>query len=441
MTIRTIGATPAELARGGTPVADRIRATYLIETPFAAEAAAAAIAGEQSSGTFVKIAGETPELVERHGARVEAVSLVDEVMEPSLPGAKPAPSGRYQRAHVTISWPFENVGASLPNLLATVSGNLSELGELSGLRLLDIDVPAEFRAAYPGPQHGVAGTRELSGVYGRPLIGTIIKPSVGLSPAATADLVDQLAEGGLDFIKDDELIASPPYSPLEARLGAVMRVLQEHQQRSGRRVMYAFNVTGEIDEMRRRVELIAKAGGTCAMVSLNWIGPVALAALRRDCPIAIHGHRNGWGVLSRHPLLGFDFRVFQKIFRMAGADHIHVNGLSNKFSEDDASVIASANACLASSGPDDRPIVPVFSSGQTVLQAHPTFAAINSVDLIFAAGGGIMAHPDGISAGATALRESWAAAVAGVPLDLAAKSSAPLARAIESFRGKVRVRP
>jgi ribulose-bisphosphate carboxylase large chain len=419
-------------------VAEVIRATYLVETPLTAEAAAAAIAGEQSSGTFLKLAGETPDLVVRHGAAVEACETVGEVETPSLPGAKPSPTGRYTRARVTVAWPAHNVGPSLPNLLATVAGNLSELGELSGLRLVDVILPDSIYGAYPGPRHGIQGTRDLTGVTGRPLIGTIIKPSVGLSPSDTAELVARLAEGGLDFIKDDELIASPPYSPLEARVSAVMSVLNDFAERTGKRVMYAFNITGDLDEMRRRVEVVVKAGGTSAMVSLNWIGPVALAALRRDCPLAIHGHRNGWGMLSRAPMLGLDFKVFQRVCRLAGADHIHVNGLANKFSEADESVIASARACLAPERRDDPRIMPVFSSGQTVLQAHPTYEAIGTTDLIFAAGGGIMGHPDGIAAGCRALKDAWEAAMAGIPLENAARESPPLARAIATFAGKVR---
>ncbi len=81
-----------------------------------------------------------------------------------------------------MSWPFDNLGASLPNLLATVAGNLFELREFSGLRLLDLQLPPSFAQRYQGPQFGIQGTRKLLGIDGRPLIGTIIKPSVGLSP-------------------------------------------------------------------------------------------------------------------------------------------------------------------------------------------------------------------------------------------------------------------
>ena len=67
---------------------ERIQATYLIETPLAVEQAAATLAGEQSSGTFVAVPGETDELKQRFAARVEKITLLEKVCEPSLPGAE-----------------------------------------------------------------------------------------------------------------------------------------------------------------------------------------------------------------------------------------------------------------------------------------------------------------------------------------------------------------
>ncbi len=122
--------------------AERIRATYLLETPLALEEAAEALAGEQSSGTFLELPGETDELRERFRAVVESVESLDEVDEPSLPGARPPPDGRYRRGRIVVSWLYENVGPNLPTLVTTVCGNLSELRELSGLRLLDLELPA-----------------------------------------------------------------------------------------------------------------------------------------------------------------------------------------------------------------------------------------------------------------------------------------------------------
>src|SRR3954447_25384083 len=168
---------------------DRIFATYRIETSHPPERAAEVMAGEQSTGTFVRVPGETEELRERFGARVERINELEAVEQPSLPGPGPsrATGGpvRYRRAEVVLSFPLENMGPSLPNLLATVAGNLYELRTLSGIRLTDLDLPSAFAEAYPGPRFGVAGTRELAGVLGRPIIGTIVKPSVGLSPAKT----------------------------------------------------------------------------------------------------------------------------------------------------------------------------------------------------------------------------------------------------------------
>lgn len=413
---------------------ERIEADYLIETAYDPRAAAEAMAGEQSSGTFVAVPGETPALKERSAARVERLEVVGEAPTPSLPGA--GGQGPVVRARITLSWPLANLGPSLPNLMATVAGNLFELKQFSGLRLLDIRLPAAFAASYAGPRFGIAGTRRLAGVEGRPLIGTIIKPSVGLGPEETADLVRTLAEADIDFIKDDELQADGPACPFDDRARAVMRVVNDVAERKGRKAMVAFNLTGDLDEMRRRHDLVLALGGTCVMASVNSVGLAGMIALGRHSALPIHAHRNGWGYLSRHPLLGFSFTAWHKIWRLAGADHIHVNGLANKFSEDDDSVIASARACLAPLFPDKPcPIMPVFSSGQTVRQAPGTWQALGSTDLIFAAGGGIMAHPAGPAAGVAALREAWEAAVSGTPLADHARTRPALAQALKAYQG------
>jgi ribulose-bisphosphate carboxylase large chain len=416
----------------------RIQARYWIETAWPLELAAATMAGEQSTGTFIRVPGETDELRERFAARVEKLTPLGEVDRPSLPGSglpRKGPAIR-QAAEVTLSWPLHNLGTSLPNLLATIAGNLWELKPFSGMRLLDVRLPAEFLAAYRGPQFGVAGTRSLTGVYDRPLVGTIIKPSIGLSPQATAAQVAVLVEAGIDFIKDDELQADGPLCPFEDRLRAVMQVINAHADRTGKKVMYAANITGEIDEMRWRHDLVVAAGGTCVMVSLNSIGLPALKVLREHCRVVIHGHRNGWGLLGRSPAIGMSFVAYQKFWRLAGIDHTHVNGLRNKFCEPDESVIASARECLTPMF--DVPgrgceIMPVFSSGQTSAQAPDTYSLLGSVDLIHAAGGGIMGHPNGVAAGVRSLREAWEAAVAGIPLEEYARSHPDLKASLEGF--------
>jgi ribulose-bisphosphate carboxylase large chain len=416
---------------------ERLFARYWIETAFPLDHAAEVMAGEQSTGTFIRVAGETDELRASHAARVESIRELEVANTPSLPGAgKPKGATVWRRAEIELSWPLSNMGTSLPNVVATAAGNLFELKPFSGLKLLDLTFPAVFLNRYQGPQFGVPGTRQLTGVFGRPLVGTIIKPSVGLSPEATAAMVDSLAEGGIDFVKDDELQADGPHCPFAQRLDAVMGVVNRHADRVGRKLMYAVNITGEIDEMLQRHDAVEAAGGTCVMVSVNSIGLPALVALRGKSRLVIHGHRNGWGMYGRSPAIGMSFIAYQKLWRLAGVDHIHVNGLANKFCEDDASVIASARECLTPMfGTPGRgcEIMPVFSSGQSVKQVPGTWQALQSTDLIYACGGGIMAHPGGIASGVRAIHQAWEAALAGVTLDQQARTNRELREALETF--------
>lgn len=396
----------------------RIEAVYYLETADDPEQTAALIAGEQSSGTFVAIPGEDEALKARAAARYEITALDQ------------ANSGDAKRYELKLSWPLENLGPSLPNLMATIAGNLYELKPVRSLRLLDMTLPPAFAQAYPGPAFGIAGTRALTGVQDRPLIGTIIKPSVGLSPQDTADIVAQLCEAGVDFIKDDELQADGPACPFDERATLSMAVINRYAERSGKKVMYAFNLTGELDEMKRRHDLVQQLGGTAVMLSLNSVGMAGFNAFRRHAQLPIHAHRNGWGYLQA----GWSYTAWQKLWRLAGVDHMHVNGIANKFQEDDDSVITSARACMTPMFAE-KPctIMPVFSSGQTVRQAVPTWERLQSMDLIFLAGGGLFAHPGGIAAGVSALRQSWSAAIEGVPLDVAAKTHRELREALEKF--------
>jgi ribulose-bisphosphate carboxylase large chain len=510
---------------------ERIQATYLIETPLAVEQAAASLAGEQSSGTFVAVPGETKELKQRFAARVEKIAPLEAVSTPSLPGAK-SPTGRFQRAEVVVSWSLENMGYNLPTLVSTIQGNLYELRQFTGLKLMDLELPPSFAQHFRGPQFGVAGTRRLifntqisdvpltpslspskgervadrpgdGHTYApstddadrlklalqRPLIGTIIKPSIGLSPKQTAELVKNLCEAGIDFIKDDELMANPPHSPFDERVDAIMRVINAHADRTGKKVMYAFNVSDELDAMQRHYEKVVTSGGTCAMISLNSVG---LSGTKQICDIgalAIHGHRNGWGMLNRHPLLGIEFPAYQKLWRLAGVDQLHVNGIANKFWESDDSVVRSMQACakpLWPGAPSPRrtqagrglgrgdcdfasatsvdqpfagaenktsspqpspplgeereksanaPILPVVSSGQWGGQACETYRRTKTVDLLYMAGGGIMAHPDGPAAGVRSLQKWWEAAVEGLTLEQAAAKYPELKKSVEKFGG------
>jgi ribulose-bisphosphate carboxylase large chain len=423
---------------------NRLSAVYLIETPLDPALAADVVAGEQSCGTFVRVAGESADLRERARATVDHIEELEPLASPSLPNAwleRKGVKGPYRRARVTISFPTDNIGANLATLAATVAGNLFDIGEATGLRLDSLALPAGYRDRFERPNHGVAGTRALLGVTGRPVLGTIIKPNVGLSAEATGELAGQLCEAGLDFIKDDEVCADPVHAPLPERVRAVMARVRRHRDRTGRNVIYAFNITDETDAMRRHADLIEREGGCCAMAALNWCGFSAIQTLRRSTGLAIHGHRAGYGAFSRHPALGLGFQAYQTLWRLTGIDHLHVHGIDGKFSQDNAEVVESARECLAplgtagAAGSGDA-VMPVFSSGQWAGTMPATFEQVRSDDLIFLAGGGILAHPDGPAAGVASLKQGWEAVRSGRSLGDFARHAPELQRALEFFGPK-----
>jgi ribulose-bisphosphate carboxylase large chain len=418
---------------------ERIRAGYVIETPLDPAAVAEVMAGEQSCGTFTRVAGETDELRARARATVESVRLLGETGRPSLPNAyleRKGTKGPWRRAHIEIAFPPANIGANLPTLSSTVAGNLYDLGEVTGLRLETLHVPASYRARFDFPRVGIAGTRRAVGAPEGALVGTIIKPNVGFSAEQTAELVAGLCAAGVDFIKDDEVCADPEHAPLAQRVPAVMRVVREHAERTGKHVMVAFNITDEIDAMRRHADLVEREGGSCVMASLNACGYSAIQTLRRHTPLALHGHRNGFGALSRHPLLGIGFQAYQTLWRLAGVDHMHVHGLMGKFSQSDAEVIEGARDCytpLAAGLDRDDTVMPAFSSGQWAGTVPVTWDSVGRDDLLFMAGGGILAHPGGPAAGVASIRQAWAAVRAGETLADYARQAPELAQALAFF--------
>src|SRR6476620_4956992 len=397
-----------------------VRCTYYLESAVEPERAAAVLAGEQSSGTFVAVPGESPELHRRHGAQVVEVEHLGR-RRPSLPSrTRPA---EVTAARVVVEWPMENVGVDLATLQTAIAGNLFELQELFACRVLDLQLPAEFVAAHPGPAFGIPGTRRLIGDVAGAMIGTIVKPNVGLSEEQFRSVVRELARASIDLIKDDELMTDPGYLPLERRVAVATEEIRAAEQLTGHPTMYAFNITGDLAGLRRRHDLVVEAGGRCVMLNVPVMGLPALAWLRDFAQVPIHGHRAGLAGSMRSPALGLSYRVWQQLARLAGADHLHVSGLGSKFYETDDEVAANVASLLAPLGDTLGP-VPTLPSGQNVTTAASTYAAVRSTDLLMLAGGGVAAHPDGPAAGVRSLRDAWAAAVDGVPLQRAARLAA-----------------
>ncbi|MDX1732122.1 MAG: RuBisCO large subunit C-terminal-like domain-containing protein, partial [Aurantimonas coralicida] len=230
-------------------------------------------------------------------------------------------------------------------------------------------------------------------------------------------------------------LMSPAYSPLEQRIAAIMPVIRDHEQKTGKRVMYAFGISSaDPDTMMRNHDLVVEAGGNAAVVNINSIGYGGMSFLRKRSALCLHAHRNGWDILTRHPGLGLEFRAYQKIWRLLGVDQFQINGIRAKYWEPDESFVRSFEDCMTPIFSEaDRPL-PVVCSGQWGGQAVETYERTGrTLDLMYLGGGGIHGHPMGPAAGVRAIRQAWDAAAAGLSLADKARDHPELAASLAKW--------
>ncbi len=411
---------------------NHICVTYRLETAGDIATLADKIASDQSTGTFTDLPGETKAVRARCAARVKSIRSLESLDFPSIPD--PSGTGPYHRADVDIDFPIEAFGTDIAALMTiTIAGVYSVRG-LTGVRVLNINLPESW-STHPGPQFGIEGSRRLMGVEEGPIIASIIKPSLGLLPEETALVVKELCEAGVDFIKDDEKLMSPDYSALEERVSAIMPVIEEHEQNTGKRVLYAFGISSADPElMMQNHDLVAKAGGKAAVVNINSIGHGGMSFLRKRSELCLHAHRNGWDILTRHPGLGMEFRVYQKIWRLLGVDQFQINGIRSKYWEPDDSFVRSFQDLTTPIFSDSDRCLPVVCSGQWGGQAVETYKRTGrTLDLMYLAGGGVHGHPMGCAAGVRAIRQAWDAAAQQVELKDYARDHPELAASLDKW--------
>lgn len=408
-----------------------IRVTYRLETSGNIEALATKIASDQSTGTFTELPGETAEVQARCAARVLQITPLPATDVPSLPDGS---TGPYHRADVIIAYPLDAIGTDIAALMTITIGGVFAVRGLTGVRVMDIDLPPEW-ACHPGPQFGTAGSRRMMGVANEVMIASIIKPSLGLLPEDAAPVIKELCDAGVDFIKDDEKLMSPAYSPLEARVKAIMPVIDAHEQKTGKKVMYAFGISAaDPDVMMRNHDVVMAHGGNAAVININSIGYGGMAFLRKRSGLCLHAHRNGWDILTRHPGLGMEFRAYQKIWRLLGVDQFQINGIRAKYWESDESFVKSFKDVTTPIFNEADCALPVVCSGQWGGQAVDTYERTGrTLDLMYMGGGGIHGHPMGAASGVAAIKQAWDAARDGESLAHKAKDHPELAAALAKW--------
>jgi len=255
---------------------------------------------------------------------------------------------------VTISQPLATAAGDPAQLLNVLFGNSSLQPDVV---LDDVDLPTAAFDWLPGPRAGIGGIRELTGVTGRPLLATALKP-MGLAPDRLAALCGLFARAGIDVVKDDHGLADHPFCPYEARVEACLRAVEDAERETGRRALYVPNLIGTPDRMLAQLGFARDAGAKAALVSPMTTGlPMLaqLASLSDGLP------------LFAHPALGGVLRVeapalFGKLFRWFGADAVIFPHAGGRFSYSPETCRALAGALRARHA-CAKPAFPVAAGG------------------------------------------------------------------------------
>lgn len=422
--------------------------------------AAAEIAAESSTGTNFKVNTETTFSREMN-ALVYQLDLKKNLVWIAYP------------------WRIFDSGGNVQNILTFIVGNVLGMKEISALKLLDIWFPSQMLEHYDGPSYTLDDMRKYLNVYERPILGTIIKPKIGLTAAEYAEVCYDFWSGGGDFVKNDEPQANQDFCEYEKMVKFVKKAMDRAVEKTGHKKVHSFNVSSpDFDEMIRRCELIRNAGfekGSYAFlidgITAGWM---AVQTLRRRYPeVFLHFHRAGHGAFTRpeNPI-GFSVLVLSKFARLAGASGIHTGtaGVGKMQGSPEEDIVAAKNILhIAAKGhlfeqtwsqvpENDEQVVelikedhahhvildndswrgmkkccPIISGGLNPTKLKPFIELMGEIDFITTMGAGVHAHPKGTYSGAKALVQSCEAYKKGISIEDYAKTHKELAEAISFF--------
>ena len=371
---------------------------------------AGGVAAESSVGTWTELTTEKPYIKEK-AATVFSIEGND----------------------IRIAYPIELFEpGNMPNILSSVAGNVFGLEDVANLRLNDITFPKELISSFKGPKYGIQGVREITGVYGRPLVGTIVKPKLGLMVRDHAKVAYDSWLGGCDVVKDDENLSSQKFNPFEERVIETIEQRDRAESETGEKKVYLINVTAELEVMKKRAQFVQDVGGRYMMIDILTTGWSSLQTMRDvGFKLIIHAHRAGHAAYTRSHVHGINMVVLARVSRLLGVDQLHIGTAVGKMAETKDEVLANKEACVEPMG-DIKPVLPVASGGLHPGMV-PKLIEYFGNDTVIQAGGGIHGHPDGTVKGAKALRQAVDAAVAGIPLEEYAKTHGELGKALTKW--------
>jgi 2,3-diketo-5-methylthiopentyl-1-phosphate enolase len=403
-------------------------ATYYVELPARTDfiAKAASFAVGQSVGTWTEVPGITREMLEHHMARIVAVYDLPPVeLSTQLPEGKRA-------AIVQIAFPEANFGPQFPMLFTTLLGN--DVSTATQLKLIDLQLSPTFASGFTGPKFGIEGLRQRLGIPLRPILLNMIKPCTGFSAQEGAALFAESARGGVDIIKDDELLGNPAFNPLRERVAAYRRAADHVYAESGHRAIYCANITDRPDRMVDNAHRAEELGAGMVMVNAVSAGLGLVQALAEDTRfgLPILTHYAGAGALTESPYSGISSPLLLgKLCRLAGADAGMFSSIYTNYPLLPDRYLRAAQLQRLPLY-QLKPTLPVVGGG-----IHPATAAqiIDDLgaDVMLAVGGAIQGHPDGTMAGGRAMRQAIDAVMEKVPLAKKAEAHPELRQALEAW--------
>ncbi|NMB99940.1 MAG: type III ribulose-bisphosphate carboxylase [Thermoanaerobaculaceae bacterium] len=385
------------------------------------EEAANSVAAESSIGTWTEVATMSESFRETFKARVTRIE------------------GNY----VEIAYPsilFEK--GNMSQIYSSVAGNIFGMKDVKNLRLESLKTPKDFVESFDGPKYGIDGIREKLKIKKRPIVGTIVKPKIGLDPESQSQVMYEAMVGGVDVVKDDENLTSQEFCPFEERLKKCLEKRKKAEDETGEGKGYIPNITAPLDIMLKRAELVEKMGGIFAMVDIITVGWSALQSLRKESfNLVLHGHRAMHGAFTRNKLHGISMEVIARSARLVGIDQLHIGTAVGKMEGKRDEVEKCADALRLKEEGEGRlrqnwfsvkRAMPIASGG--LHPGHiPALYEIFGDDCIFQFGGGIHGHPEGTKSGAKAVRDSLNASLRHISLSSAAEDSRELKMALEKW--------
>ncbi len=400
---------------------DYVIATYQAKVKTSnIEKLAMAIADEQTTGTWIKVGADSIEKTRRFGSKLVALYEVPDI-------GCDYQSDEPPMYIIQVAYPMHNFSTSMSALLTVLFGNISASGMI---RLIDVAFPKNFIAQFQGPKFGVQGLRKVLGVPDRPLLNAMIKPNIGWTPDEGADLFYHACKGGVDVIKDDELmLADGPFCPLKERVTKFMAAEKRVFEETGEHSLYAVNISDSTEKVRDNAYRALEYGNNCLMVNVYTTGFDTLKMLAEDpnINVPILAHVNFAGTMAAPTYTGISAPLLVgKITRLAGGD-FQINGHPYGKFPVPYKLFYRCFKYFTQDWWNIKPMMYACSGGTTQLAVEKIVKNVGT-DVMLAAGGGVHGHPYGSEAGAKSMRQAIDAAMAGIPVTEYAKDHLELAQ-------------